>query len=345
MEKFSRLSFQRITMSRGRLIGMLLLFLVWAADARCADESKELGKQHLQAILAMPWAKDWQEVTLSPPVRVTEKSDLAFACKLPDVWRSELLLSGEPCGYLLWLADRDGHLVDFAFDGELRFDGQGGTLIQGVPPLQQFQMDGEDGESIASGCVPTSAGSVAAFLATNYFADWRGDAQADLAATFTKRFRRRMKMQKVEDRDGFADGMALAAANSRSLFEAMNEDASQHNLDIHFAVSTFSTESYRKQLDAGWPVIVTCTTRVPHKPHLSWGHSLAGVGYTQIGDHFYVGVLDNFYPTKHPSTVRWIESGAFHGLSTVKRSPRGPSIEAVKDAPRQQPANGRGEPN
>ena len=58
--------------------------------------------------------------------------------------------------------------------------------------------------------------------------------------------------------------------------------------------------------------------RVAHKPHLSWPHEVAGVGYCEIDNVKLVGVMDNFFPTDHKETIRWIRQDAFRSILILR---------------------------
>ena len=68
--------------------------------------------------------------------------------------------------------------------------------------------------------------------------------------------------------------------------------------------------------------------RVPHKPHLSWGHEVAAVGWAKVGQQEFVGVLDNFFPTSAAQTIRWIRADAFISMITLREAEEDPDAAA-----------------
>lgn len=287
----------------------------------CAEETdtRSLGAKHLAAVVEKPWATPWRNASLTEPRRVEERPDLASPVNLAPVWRVAVRVDGADRGYLMWEAEGAGRLVDFAIDAELTGDHEGEPLVLGIPPKQQFPIAGEDGEPIASGCVPTSAGSVVAFFAANGQPNWLPGPDADPARYLTLRFRGRMKVTKVEDVDGFTDGkMDLTASNARELARAMREDAAEYGVEAEIEAARFDEGTFRAELEAGRPAVVMGVARLPHKPELSWGHSIAGVGATEIAGQRFVGVLDNWYPSECPTAVRWLSVDALHSLVTVR---------------------------
>jgi len=112
--------------------------------------------------------------------------------------------------------------------------------------------------------------------------------------------------------------MTLAGAMTDDLARAIQADADEHHVPIRSNVGHFRYETLQSEIGAGRPVILACVVRLPHKPYLSWGHEVAGVGWSKIGDVRFVGVLDNFYPARNPATIRWIRSDAFDSMIVIR---------------------------
>ena len=112
--------------------------------------------------------------------------------------------------------------------------------------------------------------------------------------------------------------MTLAGAMPQDLARAIQADADAHQVPIASEWHRFDFELLKAEIDAGRPCLLSCTVRLPHKPHLSWGHELAGVGWAMLGGGRFAGVSDNFYPTRSAGTVRWIRIDAFSSLITVR---------------------------
>ena len=303
-----------------RIIGVLVALAFGAPDAHAEEmNTKSLGEKHLAAIAEKPWASRWVGARISGAQRIEEKPDLDAPVNLPPVWRADVFAANRSLGYLMWEAEGEGRLVDFAIDAPIESDAPGEPIVEGAPPLQQFPMTDEDGQPIASGCVPTSAGSVLAYLIKNYHQGWRGDTGDDLARDLTLRFRSRMKMRAFPDVDGFTDnGMALAGSHAGSLSAAIRADAAEHNVAVAIESGDFDHAAYFAELIAGRPAVVMGKARVPHKPHLSWWHSVAAVGSTEINGVRYVGFHDNWWPSTDPAAVRWLPEDAMHALVAIR---------------------------
>ena len=83
-------------------------------------------------------------------------------------------------------------------------------------------------------------------------------------------------------------------------------------------IARFSMARLKEEVAAKRPVLLSCVVRVAHKPELSWGHEVAAVGWAKIDGVELAGVLDNFYPTKYPETIRWIRQEAFQSIITLR---------------------------
>lgn len=276
------------------------------------------GTELLKEIVSQPWASAWKTTTLSEIRLVKPKPDLAQPTGLPPAWHAEVTAPNGDTGYLLWDATGKGGLIEFFFDSKLTIDTASAKAIPGVPPLQQFPLAGAGDKPVVSGCVPTSAASLLGWWSSKRYPQWGGAEKGDLRA-IAKRIRSRLNMQSIADTDGFTtDGMALAGAMPDKLATAIQADADKHKIPIDCKFLPFSMKTLKTEIDAGRPALASCLVRVPHKPELSWGHEVAAIGYAKIGDMEFVGILDNFFPTKVPGAIRWVRADAFDSLIIVK---------------------------
>jgi hypothetical protein len=291
------------------LIALLCLFVgrTGAAEPTDAQEAYERGAAHLAELTAQPWLADWKGATLGDVRLVEQRKDLAWPTGLPPAWWAKVTNRKGRTGYLGWDSGDEGKVIEFAFDASLRVDSPDAKALSGVPALQQFAIPQEEGKAIASGCVPTSAASVLGFWIDHGYPQWRGDAGAEPLQSLAKRIRARLKMEAIPDKDGYTDdGMTLAGAMPEDLARAIQADGDEHGVPIQSSVGHFRYETLQSEIDAGRPMLLGCVVRLPHKPQLSWGHEVAGIGWAKIGDVQFVGVIDNFYPVRNPGTIRWI---------------------------------------
>ena len=301
-------------------IRTLAIWLVTLVGAGAQDDLEDRGGEILKELVSQEWAREWKRATLESVRLVKQKSDLKQATGLPPVWFAEIRGSKKQSGYLMWESSGDGRLVEFSLDAPIKFVGEEVAVVEGVPALQQFAVDGDDGQPIASGCVPTSAASVISFWAAKRFSQWKG-ADGKTPKQLAERIRARLDMTRFPDEDGFTEnGMALAGAMPHKLAAAIRADAKEHQVEIECGISKFSMKKLKREIDASRPALVSCVVRVPHKPELSWGHELAAVGWAEIDGVEMVGVLDNFYPTKYTDAIRWIREDAFSSIITLRPS-------------------------
>ena len=286
-------------------------------ETRASTASR--AAEHLEDLSGQPWLAEWHGATLGDCKLVEQKKDLTWATGLPPAWWVTITDRKGATGYLAWDANADGKLIEFAFDAPLKVETKEAKALQGVPALQQFPISQETGKTIASGCVPTSGASVLGYWIDHGFPQWRGDAGETPLCNLARRLRGRMNMEAIPDKDGFTDDeMTLAGASPEDLATAIQKDADAHEVAIECRPGNFDCETLKTEIAAGRPVILSCTVRLPHKPQLSWGHEVAGVGWAKVGEVSFVGVLDNFYPTRNPETIRWIRSDAFDSLITIR---------------------------
>jgi len=302
------------------VIASLCLFLIRVAAAEpAAQEASSHGAAHLAELTAQPWLAEWKGSTLADVRLVEQRKDLTWPTGLPPAWWAKITNPKGGTGYLAWDSDGEGKLIEFAFDADLIVDSPDAKALSGVPALQQFAIPQKDGTTIASGCVPTSAASVLGFWIEHGYPQWRADAGAKPLQSLTQRIRARLKMEAIPDKEGYTDdGMTLAGAMPDDLAHAIQADADEHRVPMQSSVSDFLFETLQSEIAASRPVILSCSVRLPHKPQLSWGHEVAGIGWAKIGAVQFVGVVDNFYPVKNPATIRWIRSDAFDSLIAIR---------------------------
>lgn len=268
-------------------------------------------------------AAGWKGATLEKVRLVAQKPDLAEPTGLPPVWHAWVKGPEGRSGYLMWDQDGEGKLIELALDEGLKFQGEKAKAISGVPSLQEFPIKGEEGKLAASGCVPTAGASVVAFWVENGYPQWRGKP-GNTAKDFALRLRSRMKMVLFPDTDGFSENrMAMAGAYPSELEKALRDDAKEHGVSAIVSLGRFSIGALKLEVAQGRPSLVSCTVRVAHKPDLSWPHEVVAVGHARIDGVELVGVVDNFYPTKHPETIRWIRQDAFRSIMTLRPGDEG----------------------
>ena len=298
------------------------IFRASATEPADANDIRDRGAAHLAQLIAQPWLAEWKGATLEDVRLVEQKKDLTWPTGLPPAWWAKITHPEKGAGYLAWDSGGDGKIIEFAFDAALAIDAPDAKAIKGVPALQQFAIPQQDGTRIASGCVPTSAASVLGFWIERDYPQWRGDAGAAPLQALTRRIRARLNMQAIPDKDGYTDdAMTLAGAMPDELARAIQTDAGEHQVPIRSSVSRFRYETLQAEIGAGRPVLLSCIVRLPHKPQLSWGHEVAGVGWANLGEVRFVGIVDNFYPVKNPATIRWLRSDAFESIITIRPTP------------------------
>lgn len=299
------------------------IFLVFAALA-CAQAElkivkpdpalKERGAVILKEIVAQKWAADWKDATLEKVRLAAQKPDLADPTGLPPVWSAIIKGPDGKSGHLMWDSSGKGRLVEYSLDDKFRIPG----AIAGVPALQEFPIKGENGQLVASGCVPTAAASVVAYWIENGYPKWSGEdgkTPRDLAL----RLRKQMKMSLYPDTDGFSPNrMALAGTYPTELYKALKQDSSSHGVPMAVGLKRFTFEDLQTEIKASRPALLSCVVRVAHIPELSWGHEVVAVASSKIDNVDLVGVVDNFYPVKHPETIRWIRKDAFSATVTLR---------------------------
>lgn len=305
------------------IVPALLLGSFLTAHAKITALTEEIkheerGALILKEILSQPWAKDWKGATLEEIRLVRQKPDLDEPTGLPPVWSAIITGPEARTGHLMWDCSGEGKLVEFALDAELKVEGEKAAALSGIPGLQEFPMKDVEGRLVASGCVPTAAATVVAYWSANGFPQWRG-AEGTTNSDLARRLRSRLTMTLYPDTDGFSEnGMALAGAYPADLVKALREDTKEHKVPMVCDIARFSMARLKEEVAAKRPVLLSCVVRVAHKPELSWGHEVAAVGWAKIDGVELAGVLDNFYPTKYPETIRWIRQEAFQSIITLR---------------------------
>jgi hypothetical protein len=269
-------------------------------------------------------------VEIAPPQLVSQKPGQLFPTELPPVWHLALReTQSGACGHLLLETDEPLTLHEFAFDFPSPPTPRNGAWIAAVPNLQQFPTPPSKGSSappVASGCVPTAGASLVGFWALQGFAQWlpNMDPKAPKAApealqSATLRLRQHLEMVTFPDDSGYTDNaMPLSGANPEQLAEALRKDASQHGVSAEIESLPFNPSLLQESIRQRRPVLLSCIVRLPHKPQLSWGHEVLGVGFDHVEGVRYVGIVDNFFPTAHPHTIRWIRDTVFEDMITVR---------------------------
>ena len=232
----------------------------------------------------------------------------------PIYWAT-LQSDNGPAGYVAWQANARHELLDFSLEGLTEIQVPKAKALPGVPPIQQFAVRGADGKPVASGCVPTAGGSLMAYWSNRGTFDWQAD---DSHEGLVLRLRDRLPMLVVPDDEGYTDGkMALAGAMPDALVAGLKADAAQYRIAVDVSLVAFSLSALRQEIDEGRPALLTCNVLVPRKPELSWGHAVVAVGYAEVGGRTFVGIIDNFYISAQPGSVRWIDATRCQALVWV----------------------------
>ena len=300
-------------------IPLLLLLAVSAALAGVPPE--ERARQHFERISSVLVPAPAREASLTRPVLAEQSPGQLYKNGLPPVWVARIEDENGARGYLMWENSPSGALLEFTLAGKHAPVASIGGLTEGVPALQQFPVPGTNHKPVASGCVPTAGASLVGYWTTHGFPDWSGGrppGQVESLKHFAARLRGRLNMSELPDTSGYTDdGMPLSGAYPRELALALERDAGENGVLLQTVHAPFSFRTLRTEIGAGRPVLLSCMVRLPHKPQLSWGHEIIGVGWLELDGAEYAGVKDNFYPTGSPEAVRWIRKEAFESLITV----------------------------
>lgn len=304
------------------LILVLTLSAAFWPGADAAPSDARL-KAHIESLSkAFPNSSaNKQEPHLSPARLVPQKPGQPYDFRFPPVWFTELGAGPVKSGYLMWADSERAELLEFAVERAVPTP-ESGAVVWGVPALQQFPVDGGTGRKVASGCVPTAGGSLIGFWVANGYPQWAGSTGGNSQNSleqYTRRLRDRLRMQEIADTAGYTDdGMPLSGAWPEELAQALEKDAIEFGIPLRAKHQRFSTEALKEEVSQKHPVLLSCAVRLPHKPNLSWGHEIIGVGWVQIGGLTFVGVKDNFFPSSDKDLIRWIREDFFTSIITVR---------------------------
>ncbi len=241
--------------------------------------------------------------------------------ELDPVWCARITSPGAEAGYLMWETKAEGRLLEFALPKLGSVPGE--HQLAAVPNLQQFGVSGVTAPQVCSGCVPTAAANLVAYWAARGFPKWGGAGESralneDELRAVAVRLRKLLKMSEIPDDLGYTDDhRPLSGAMPADLAKALQVDAAAHGVQAVIAFAPFAAETFRSEIDAGRPVLLTCRVRLPQKPELSWGHELTGVAWAEVGGALFVGVRDNFYPAQGIET-RWVRAEVFESMITAR---------------------------
>jgi hypothetical protein len=190
-------------------------------------------------------------------------------------------------------------------------------FLPGVPALQQFPLQEGANTPVASGCVPTAGASLMLYWSQHGLGKW---CSSNLKPEdVVLRLRQQLDMAVLPDDEGFTDHkMSLAGAYPKNLTKAIGADATKYGLTGKIEYHTIDLKLYLSELEAGRPVLLSCTVPLPQKPALSWGHEVVGVGYLRLNEQVYLGVIDNFLPLGNQGAPRWIAAHHFSDMITVQ---------------------------
>ena len=290
-------------------------------------------RAHVETLSAHFIAPAWRNVRIEGLRRVEQAQGQPYQTGLNPVWIANLSVASEDAGYLMCEDTSEASLVDFAWGAASAPNAQSGQLLKDVPNLQQFPVPGALAPSVASGCVPTAAANLMGYWIQHGYPGWNGaDGSLDKRGLqrLTTRLRALLPMQEIADTCGYTDtGTPVSGAFPADLRVAISTDAAAHGLSVKVSLERFSLEALRQETALGRPTLASCTVRLPHKPHLSWGHEVTSVGWVSAGNSFFVGVCDNFLPLYATGTppeglgqatqpVRWIRGDAFQSLLRVE---------------------------
>jgi hypothetical protein len=314
-----------------RLILCSILLIVMSVAQTVFAEETEPAQRAAALVSALAETFQppaWRNVTFSTPRRIEQTPGQIYRSGLAPVWVTAVTSPNGASGYLMWEDSPASPLIDFAWDAPDRdcLPKLGaGSLVLNVPNQQQFPVPGNSAPQVASGCVPTAGANLIGFWTAKGFQSWMGTSRnlesPPLLQRITQRLRERLHMQEIPDRDGFTEtGMPLSGAFPEDLKDSLEKDAASHGIQLTIALERFSGDSLKRETAEGRPVLLSCMVRLPQKPSLSWGHEVVGTGWVEIKGLLFVGVRDNFLPSKSGETTRWIESR--HIQTLVRAAPQ-----------------------
>ena len=293
--------------------GLLLSLLTWwPFQSRSVAE----GLAHLDDLRSSGLLAGARAQTRLGEVRRIVPVATRWSAPGEPFWWAELTGPDGSAGYLAWREGGDRRLLDFSLEGLVAIDLPQAQALAGVPAIQQFPLQGADGQAVASGCVPTAGASLIAFWSNRGTYDWQAD---DSHEGLVRRVRDRLPMSVIADVEGYADGkMALAGCFPGALAVGLQEDADQYRIPVRVSVAPFRPETLAEELAAGRPALVSCVVLVPRKPELAWGHEVVAVGQVEIAGARFVGVIDNFYAPRLAGSIRWIAEDRVNLLVLVR---------------------------
>ena len=275
----------------------------------------ELDSSASEPWVGLPWLRGFEGARLGAGEVVEQSRRQIYPTGLGPVWYARI----HPVGYF---ARDDG-------GWEMGFWGTAGVVpgadcgwVPGVPNLQQFPVPGKKAERVASGCVPTAAGNVLGYWLERMGKEsWKNLGQVERAVRlkeFTRQIRGRLRMTEFLDEAGYTEeGMPLAGAFPGELVEPIMELGRSQGLELRAVAGAFDMEKYRGEIGGGRPVLLSCVVRLPHKPHLSWGHEVVGIGWGRGRGREWVLVRDNFFPPGEDTQVRVLPKEVFSEMVTV----------------------------
>ena len=306
------------------LFALALGARVQAQEPANADEIRERTRALCELLLPQS-EQPTLTVEIATPKLITQQPGQPWPTGLGPIWYVAVQLGRLGRGHFMFEPDAKAQLHEFALDAPLPIPPRNGTQLQKVPNLQQFPVTGAQNPKIASGCVPTSAACLIGYWAERKFPQWNHPASepapdrfTDALKNATMRLRARMRMLEIPDRSGYTDdNTALSGAFPEDLAQALRVDAEEHRVPVRVELAKFEPARLREELLSFRPSLVSCVVRLPHKPHLSWGHEILAVGWQRIEDVGYVGVRDNFFPIQNEPTVRWIRDDVFLSMILI----------------------------
>ena len=239
-------------MKRGLLLttllaaGLLLSLLSWWPFESRPDRD---GRAHLDHLRSSGLLAGARAQTRLGEVRRIVPVATRWSAPGEPFWWAELNGPDGSAGYLAWRESGDRALLDFSLEGLVAIDLPQAQALGGVPAIQQFPLQGADGQAVASGCVPTAGASLIAYWSNRGTFDWQAD---DSHEGLVRRVRDRLPMSVIADVEGYADGkMALAGCFPGSLAVGLQEDADQYRIPVRVTVAPFRSETLAEELAAG----------------------------------------------------------------------------------------------
>lgn len=295
----------------GGLLSSVLFAKALQADV---DAPRRAVEQAFERLRMVPWMRVWRSAHLGSVRLVSQSPKQLYQLGMKSVWVAPVFQGSDPVGYLMLEAEAPYRWVEFGVDADVPFESQGfpGKAIEGIPNLQQFPVRGKMAERVASGCVPTAAANMIGYWARHGFSQWLDFGESEDGLRFaTRRLRALLPIAEFPDDAGYTDeGMPLTGSHAGGIAAALGADAQRFGIPLKTKVEGFERSAFEAEISAGRPVLICCEARLPHKPHLSWGHAVTAMGWTEFDGAYFVMIRDNFYPTKSPKAVRWLRADA-----------------------------------